>query len=84
MFPQSEPSHSEVAILPTMCFMRLFHRQQTVPPPVVGQGLLLNGLICVAFGLAVLAAPELLAYLVAIVLIVLGVSLLSTWWKLRK
>lgn len=44
-------------------------------------GLLFNGLLCVFFGLAILAAPELLAYLVALLLIIVGVSLLTAWWK---
>jgi len=44
-------------------------------------GLLFNGLLCVIFGLGILAAPELLAYIVAVFLIIAGVSLLTAWWK---
>jgi uncharacterized membrane protein HdeD (DUF308 family) len=49
-----------------------------------GAGLLFNGILCVAFGLAVLAAPELLAYLVAVFLIILGSTLIAAGWKLRQ
>ncbi|MDD5026108.1 MAG: DUF3096 domain-containing protein [Candidatus Peribacteraceae bacterium] len=47
----------------------------------IRNGLLFNGLLCVVFGLGILAAPELLAYLVAVFLIVVGVGLLTAWWK---
>ncbi|MBU0766408.1 DUF3096 domain-containing protein [Patescibacteria group bacterium] len=47
-------------------------------------GLLLNGILCVLFGLAIFAAPDLLAFIVAIFLIVIGVSLLTAWWKVRQ
>ena len=50
----------------------------------LGNGLLFNGLLCVFFGIAILAAPELLAYFVATILLVIGASLLSTWWKVRQ
>ena len=46
--------------------------------------LILNGLLCMLFGLAILAAPELLAYIVATFLIVVGASLLAMGWKARK
>ncbi len=49
-----------------------------------GTGLLTVGLLCVLFGLAVFIAPELLAYIVGGFLIVIGVTLLSTWWQMRK
>jgi len=52
--------------------------------PSFGGGLLFNGLLCVFFGLAVLAAPELLAYFIATLLIVLGASMLTTWWKIQQ
>ncbi len=53
-------------------------------PPQFGNGLLFNGLLCVFFALAILAAPELLAYFVAVILLVIGTSMLSAWWKIRK
>ncbi|MBU0458123.1 hypothetical protein KJ652_02880 [Patescibacteria group bacterium] len=54
------------------------------PPPInFGGGLLFNGLLFVFFGLAILQAPELLAYLIAILLIIFGASLLTAWWKVR-
>ena len=55
-------------------------------PPMmggVGPGLLFNGILCILFGIAILMAPELLAYIVATFLIIIGVSLLVMWWKVR-
>lgn len=61
------------------------HRRPSYSPtPVFGSSLLTFGLFCLLFGLAILAAPELLAYLVAGFLILIGVTLLSLWWKLRR
>jgi hypothetical protein len=56
------------------------------PPPIVhlSGGLLLNGILCVLFGLAIFAAPDLLAFIVAIFLIIIGVSLLTAWWKVKQ
>jgi len=63
-------------------FLSLFgHRQQTSAG--VRSGLLMNGVLCVLFGIAILAAPELLAFIVATFFIVVGLSLLVTWWKLK-
>jgi len=64
-------------------FHYLFHHHGDRLPPL-GGGLLFNGLLCVLFGLAILAAPELLAYFVATLLIVVGASLLTSWWKLQQ
>ena len=50
----------------------------------MGSGLLLSGILCVLFGLAIIADPALLAYIVATFFIVTGVSLLTAWWKLRR
>lgn len=65
-----------------------FHHSLNSRPPyrssAAGTGMLLNGIICVLFGLAILAAPELLAYLVASFLIVIGSSILLMWWKLHR
>jgi hypothetical protein len=41
------------------------------------------GLLCVFAGLAIIAAPELLAYFVAGLLIIVGCSLLGAWWRMR-
>ncbi len=49
-----------------------------------GSSLLTMGVLSLGFGLAIIAAPELLAYIVASFFIVTGVSLLMTWWQLRK
>jgi len=53
-------------------------------PQQFGSALLFNGLLCVFFGIAILAAPALLAYFVATILLIIGTSLLTTWWKLRQ
>lgn len=50
----------------------------------IGSGLLSGGLLSLLFGLAIIAAPELLAYIVASFFIVTGISLLLTWWGMRK
>lgn len=47
-------------------------------------GMLVMGLLSLVFGLAIIAAPELLAYIVASFFIVTGISILSAWWSLRK
>jgi uncharacterized membrane protein HdeD (DUF308 family) len=63
----------------------LFKRgPDNLSPRFMGGGLLFNGLLCVFFGLAILVAPELLNYLVAIFFIVVGASLLSMWWGMRR
>ncbi len=49
----------------------------------VGSAFLFFGSLCIAFGFAILLAPNLLAYFVASLLIIMGISLLGTWWKLR-
>ena len=56
------------------------------PPPMVhlSGGLLLNGILCIIFGLAILAAPDLLAFIVAIFLIIIGLSLLGAWYKVKQ
>ncbi|MCA9370662.1 MAG: hypothetical protein KC680_01730 [Candidatus Peregrinibacteria bacterium] len=62
----------------------LFHFGHQPKAPQFGHGFLFNGLLCVFFGLAILAAPELLAYFVATVLLLIGASLLTTWWRIRN
>ena len=49
-----------------------------------GSSLLINGVLCMLFGLAILAAPELLAYIVASFMIIVGASLIISWWKIRR
>lgn len=48
-----------------------------------GSGLLFNGLICILFSIAIFLNPDLLAFLVATFLMIIGISLLTTWWKMR-
>lgn len=61
----------------------LFHFGNRPRPPYSAGGLLFYGLLFVFFGLAILGAPELLAYFVASILLFIGASLLTAWWKLR-
>ncbi len=49
----------------------------------MGNGLLINGILCILFGIAILAAPELLAYIVATFLIIVGISLIAASQKIR-
>jgi len=63
-------------------FLSSFHGGS--PSAGVRSGLLLNGILCLLFGIAILAAPDLLAYIVATFLIVVGLSLLAAWWKLNN
>ena len=49
-----------------------------------GSGLLFNGLLCILFSVAIFTNPDLLAFLVATFLLIIGVSLLTTWWKMRN
>jgi len=50
----------------------------------VQSGLLSTGLLSLLVGLAIIAAPELLAYIVASFFVVTGITLLLTWWNLRR
>lgn len=63
----------------------MFHLFHSGPrPPQFSQGFLIHGFLFTFFGLAILAAPELLAYFVATILLIVGISMLSTWWKMRR
>ncbi len=64
--------------------LRLFPLGSSPRSPLFGNALLFNGMLCVFFGLAILAAPDLLAYFVAAILLIIGTSLLTAWWKVRK
>ena len=49
-----------------------------------GSSLMTSGALCILFGIAIIAAPELLAYIVATFLIFIGVWMLMAWYRLRK
>ena len=67
-----------------MLFFFKHRRPPYLPGPSgFGSGMLLLSLICVLFGLAILLAPALLAYFVASFLILVGISLLALWLRLR-
>lgn len=65
-------------------FHRNFRYITTNQAHTAGSGLLFNAIICILFSLAIFANPDLLAFLVATFLMIVGVSLLFTWWKLRR
>lgn len=50
----------------------------------MASGLLSAGLLSLVFGLLIIAAPELLAYIVASFFVVSGVGMLAAWWRLRR
>ncbi len=53
-------------------------------PNLLGSSLFTTGLIALLFGIAILIQPDLIAYLVATFFIVIGISLIGTWWSLRR
>ena len=64
--------------------MLMFLSFNSRPGPPLGSAFLFFGSLCTAFGFAILVAPNLLAYFVASLLIIMGISLLGTGWKLRR
>lgn len=72
----------DFAIMRFLQQLPFFNRQ----PPIgrgMGNGLLINGILCIVFGIAILAAPELLAYIVSTFLIIVGISLIAASKKIR-
>lgn len=55
-----------------------------ISPRPWGSSLMTSGALCILFGIAIIAAPELLAYIVAMFLILLGISLFVAGWGMRK
>jgi uncharacterized membrane protein HdeD (DUF308 family) len=53
-------------------------------PSGFGSSFLMLGLLSIFFGLAIISAPELLAYMVAGFFIIAGIWMLMFWWNLRK
>lgn len=51
---------------------------------MLGSSLITSGLLLVLFGIAILVAPELLAYIVATALIMGGVSMLTAGLTMRR
>lgn len=56
----------------------------TFRSPIFGSSILMNGVLCVLFGIAILTSPELLAYIVAGFFIFFGISLIMMWWKIKS
>lgn len=54
------------------------------PRNMFASSILTSGLMALLFGIAILINPDLIAYLVATFFIVIGLSLLGTWWKMRQ
>lgn len=72
---------TEMSMVPysILMFISLGNR----PGSPVGSAFLFFGALCTTFGFAILVAPNLLAYFVASLLIIMGISLLGTGWRLR-
>lgn len=49
-----------------------------------GSSLFMLSILSIGFGLAILSAPELLAYLVAGFFIFTGLWMLGLWWKIKR
>ncbi len=49
-----------------------------------GSSFLVNGILFILFGLLILAEPDLIAYIVAVLFIFFGCSMIATWWRLRR
>jgi hypothetical protein len=77
-------AHGEWRILRAMYHSPERRYGQESPLRRFGSGMLLFGSMSVLFGLAILAAPDLLAYLVASFFIAVGASLLLAWYRIRS
>ncbi|HCI03613.1 MAG: hypothetical protein QF755_06790 [Candidatus Peribacteraceae bacterium] len=64
----------------------MFHIFKHRPPLYTrfSENLLWSGLFCVIMGIAILSVPELLEFLVSVAFLVLGISFLTAWWKMKK
>jgi hypothetical protein len=60
----------------------LFYSSPNVPS--FWHGHIAAGLLLVASGIVIIAFPEILAYLLALILILFGTSLIGTGWRLRR
>ena len=62
------------------------HHSSEIVRPRTGlrSTLLFGAIISLAFGIAVLINPDLIADLVALFFIFVGVSMLGTWWRLGR
>lgn len=64
-------------------FRRNFQYVTTNQARMAGSGLLFNAIICILFSVAIFTNPDLLAFLVASFLLVIGASMLFAWWKMQ-
>jgi hypothetical protein len=68
----------------TLMFFFL-QRHGSIPPrSPFGSSFLVNGVLFLLFGLLILAEPDLIAYIIATLLIFTGASMMITWWRLRR
>ena len=66
-------------------FKLFFHKPQANPySKAIASNLLLYGLGFLLFGITILLNPDLIAYIIAILLIAIGSVLLGTWWRLKQ
>ena len=65
-------------------FLKFRHAPSVYDNRPFGSSLLVTSLLCLLFGSAILVAPELLAYIVATFLILVGVVLFMFWWRVRS
>ena len=66
-------------------FFSLLHRHSSIPPrSPFGPSLLMNGVLLILFGLLFLAEPDLIAYIVAVLLIIVGCMFVASWWRMKR
>jgi len=64
---------------------RPWQRHSSIPTrSPFGSSFLVNGILFLLLGLLILAEPDLIAYIIAILLIVTGASMIVSWWRLRR
>jgi uncharacterized membrane protein HdeD (DUF308 family) len=72
------------SLFTTIMFFFLQRRSSIPPRSPFGGSMLINGVLTLLFGIVILVEPDLIAYIVATFLIVIGVSMIYSWWKLRR
>lgn len=61
------------------------NRHSSIPPRnPFGPSLLMNGILLILFGLLILAEPDLIAYIVAVLLIIVGCMFVASWWRMKR
>jgi uncharacterized membrane protein HdeD (DUF308 family) len=66
-------------------FSFLQHHSSSIPNrSPFGSSFLVNGILFMLFGLLILAEPDLIAYIIAALLLITGAGMIVTWWRLRR